>query len=74
MREPPQDGQQAVEDRTRLFDRADPAPRLRGGERGLHLIRTAVRDDVVLLFVALGESLALSEVEHDAGRGAPQLI
>jgi hypothetical protein len=74
MSESPQDREQPIEDREWLNGFGDPTPRASNMQRSLDLVRAAVRDCIVLLLVPFQRSLPFRQIQHDATRGAANLV
>src|SRR3569623_103444 len=73
MREPPQQREQAIENRACACRIVEPAPGLGDSERAFHFVRAAMCELVVAALVAATRALAFTQVERDAGRGGAQL-
>src|SRR3569623_2665009 len=73
MREPPQQREQAIENRACACRIVEPAPGLGDSERAFHFVRASMGERVVAALVAATRALAFTQVERDAGRGGAQL-
>jgi len=74
MHEAPQQAALAIEDRACVTRLDRPTPRVGDIERGADLRGAAVRHHEEPPPIFAGPAITLAEVEHDAGRGALDLI
>src|SRR5687768_5448451 len=74
VHEAPEQGLLALDEGARLAGVEVPAPRARGIEDGAHFGGAASRHRVEPARVAAMALRALADIEHDAGRGALELI